>query len=83
MPLNDDSCAIKLTLWGTYIDRVKSSGKYSLKNFNVRECPRGKNKITTVPFTEMLTSDEKHLPSKLSLKKLRLTQIMFMKQLIL
>ena len=52
VPLSDVISTVKLTLQGTDINLFNKSGVHILlKNTKTRECPQGKNNVTTKPST--------------------------------
>ena len=67
---NDNTCTIKLTLWGSCIDYVNESSVYFVQEAKVREWPKGILSITTTPSTSIKPSEESIVKSKSSQKEL-------------
>ena len=67
---NDNTCSIKLTLWGSCIDYVNESGVYFIQEAKVREWPNWILSMTTTPSKSIKPPKENTTKPKSSLKEL-------------
>ena len=56
---NDSTGSIKLELWGLNIEKIASSGTFSIKNLRVKEFPQTVLRLSTVRDTIIQISDAK------------------------
>ena len=60
---NDSTGSIKLELWGLNIEKIASSGTFSIKNLRVKEFPQTVLRLSTVRDTIIQISDAKIEPA--------------------
>jgi len=74
---NDDTGIIKLTLWGSAIDKIPKSDAYYLQKVVVKEYSKGTISISSSPRSTITISQNKILPSQSTIRELLLHTFSF------